>query len=163
MRMVQAVLGVLFLAGVGATAVKAAEPPVRLTALKLPGAPFGIALSPDDRWAFVSMARSGPAADRGLAILHRENDRWSLKRTLDLSSDGCHCEVTHDGKNLLIAAIDRVIVYDVAALESGSRAKPVGVIEVGEAEITYLTTSRDDRTLFVAEESKARVSVGFVA
>jgi DNA-binding beta-propeller fold protein YncE len=126
----------------------------------LSGAPFGVALSPDDRFAFVALFAFKGHPDSGIAVLENKGGSWAVRDSWGAPWNGCHCELSHDGTLLAIAASDRAVFYQVSDLESGRRPKPVGVIPLSEdSEVTYLALSLDDRLVYVAEEAKARISV----
>ncbi|SPF46855.1 hypothetical protein SBA4_360002 [Candidatus Sulfopaludibacter sp. SbA4] len=126
----------------------------------LPGPPFGVAVSGDGCWAFVSLMNASGGKGAGIAVLSRKGGRVDLVRTVPLPSPPTGIVLTHDGKLLIAAAIDNVVFLDVPCLISGC-AKPVAgsFSDGGNMQSIYANVTPDDKLLFVSEESGSAITV----
>jgi DNA-binding beta-propeller fold protein YncE len=126
----------------------------------LPSSPFGVAVSGDDCWVFVSMMGDSGGNRGAIAVLSRKSGRLALVRTIPLPQPAAGIVLTHDGKLLIAAAIDKVVFVDVPCLISGC-AKPVaGSFSDGEGmESIYANVTSDDTLLFVSEEAASAVTI----
>ncbi|MBZ5624100.1 MAG: hypothetical protein LAQ69_36185 [Acidobacteriia bacterium] len=126
----------------------------------LPAPPFGVAVSTDGCWVFVSMMNNSGGTGAGIAVLSRKSGRVDLVRTIPLPAPPTGIVLTHDGKLLIAAAIDKVVFLDVPCLMSGC-AKPVaGSFSDGERmQSIYANVTSDDTLLFVSEEAASAVTV----
>jgi DNA-binding beta-propeller fold protein YncE len=126
----------------------------------LPSRPFGVAVSSDGCWVFVSMMSDNGGKGAGIAVLSRKGGRVDLVRTIPLPEPAAGIVLTHDGKLLIAAAIDKVVFLDVPCLVSGC-AKPVaGSFSDGnQMESIYANVTSDDALLFVSEEAASAITV----
>ncbi len=125
----------------------------------VPGRPFGVAMSHDGNWIFVSIL-GAPERKSGVARIRNDHGKFTLKRTTDLDDRPTGIVLTHDGKNLIAAAGGSVLVLDTGRLISGD-PKPVvaRIKDDGQAGSIYVNVSADDKILFVSNESSATISV----
>ncbi len=119
----------------------------------LPGHPFGVVNSHDGCWLFVSL----PA--QGIAVLHRDNGLIELKHTVKLKGQLTGMVLTHDGKQLILAAGDSVQFLDVGKLTSGKGDPLIASISREKAAAVYVNVTANDRTLFVSNERAQSISV----
>jgi DNA-binding beta-propeller fold protein YncE len=132
-----------------------AVPPSPLT-VKLPGHPFKIVNSKDGCWVFASMA--GPGA--GVAVLRRTEARLELVRTARIIPAAFGMVMTHDGKVLIATNGEGVVLLDVDRLTTGDGEAAIASVPIGTAVGTiYVNATRDDRFLFVSNESDASITV----
>jgi hypothetical protein len=130
-----------------------------VSTVPLPAPPFGVAVSADGCWVFVSM-RNDRGGQGGIAVLSRKDGRVDLVRTVPLPAPPAGIVLTHDGKLLIAAAIDRVVFLDVPCLISGCRKPVAGSFPDGEhMQSIHANVTSDDRLLFVSEEAGAAVTV----
>ena len=117
-------------------------------------------MSTDGCWVFVSMMNNSGGTGAGIAVLSRKSGRVDLVRTIPLPAPPTGIVLTHDGKLLIAAAIDKVVFLDVPCLMSGC-AKPVaGSFSDGERmQSIYANVTSDDTLLFVSEEAASAVTV----
>jgi DNA-binding beta-propeller fold protein YncE len=116
-------------AGVGVPACGIAIAPaarlktMRTSYLHVGGAPFGMVVTPDGRWAFAALGSS-------VAVL-RTSPALSLVRTIHLSVGPLETEdavLTSDGRYLLVAAGTGAVVIDVARAERGTSGAVLGTL-----------------------------------
>jgi DNA-binding beta-propeller fold protein YncE len=128
----------------------------RLSAV--PGAPFGVAVTPDGRWSFVSFQPGGLGvfADTGSAaprLVHQVRGVSGLGVTL-----------TPDGRYLLVAAGSGAAVVSVPAAEQGSGNAVLGTLTSSRGGQSAggaieVAVSPDGRFAFVSLEYSAEIAV----
>lgn len=93
-------------------------------AIDLPSAPFGIAVTQDDRWVFVGLATT----PTGIAVIERLPSGYRVARVVPLAFEADGLALTHDGKLLAAtsAGVSAVYFLDVSGLGQGG-ADPVTV------------------------------------
>lgn len=126
--------------------------------VSVPGKPFGMAVSRDGCWMFVSMLTG---RQRGaLAVLHDAGGSYSVARIVTLAGQGTGDTLTHDGRLLVVAEGNDVAVFDASALEQASGNALMGRLHDGyRPGMVYVLTSLDDRLLFVSDEDANAISV----
>jgi len=68
--------------------------------------------------------------------------------------------MTHDGKVLITTNGEGIVLLDVDLLTAGNGEAVIGSVQIGKAVGTiYVNTTRDDRFLFVSNESDASITV----
>ena len=146
-----------FAAGVlGATA---AQSDLNYT-IPVPGKPFGVAVSPDQQWVFVSLLGPNPGGSPGIVVLQKKAGRPEIVRTVPLKTPPAVIVLTHDGSLLIASAGDAVIFFDTARLESGASDAAFQWVSDGpRAGSIYLNVSPDDQTLFVSDEDAQTLTV----
>ncbi|MBZ5725390.1 MAG: beta-propeller fold lactonase family protein [Acidobacteriia bacterium] len=134
----------------------AAEP---LAHIALPAHPFGVAVSQDGCRVFVAlMAAQGK--DSGIAVLERAQGRVKLARVVPLHVRPAGIVLTHDGKLLIAAAQDSVLVLDTRRLAAGDGEPVLGTFHDGPmAGSIYVNVAADDKLLFVSDEGAAAITV----
>ncbi len=130
-------------------------------------APFGVAATPDGRWAFVATA--GPDGQSVAVLRLAGTGAPAVVRFIGLPSPALGAAITPDGKYLLVAdRSDGVTVLSVAKAEAGQPGAVLGVLGTpprpfgqpgpggGAIEVT---TSPDGRFAFVTLEWEQRAAV----
>src|SRR6202034_3883529 len=90
----------------------------------LPGAPFGIATTPDGRWSFVAEE----AATSRIAVFSDANFTPRLVRTIALPGHAVGLGLADHGRYLLVANGDGATVVSVARAESGGADPVLGAL-----------------------------------
>jgi len=127
--------------------------------IPVPGHPFGVVVSPDGHWLFVTLQSSGAQSVDGIAVLHRDNQQVRLLRVIPLQSPA-GLTITHDGDLLLVAAADGVAFVDASLAETGSPHAVLGSVHDGDGAGTIeVTLSQDERYAFATDENAGTVSV----
>lgn len=123
----------------------------------LPAPPFGVAVSGDGCWVFVSMMANRQGK---IAVLNRKNGRVELVRPVTVPEPTAGTVLTHDGNLLIGAAGNGVVFLNVPCLISGC-AKPIaGSFSDGERmQSIYANVTSDDKLLFVSEDAAAAITV----
>lgn len=133
---------------------------VRTAMTSVPGAPFGVVVTPDDRWAFVSavgsidVLRLGPGGSLAPAVVRSIPVR-APERALGEA-------LTPDGRYLLAASgTGGAVVISVARAEQGRADPLLGTLDdphggLGAIEVAV---SRDGRFAFVTQEGSAAAAV----
>ncbi len=145
-----------------ATSKSAALTSVRTVLLKLPGNPFGVAATPDGRWAFVAtggavevLRAAGPLSLKLVRAIPVPAGTPGPAAGLALGE-----AITPDGRYLLAAAGDGAVVISVARAERGASGAVLGTLHApGGAGAIEVAVSRDGRYAFVSEEDTQRAAV----
>ncbi len=124
----------------------------------LPGPPFGIAVTADQKWIFVSLAGRRNGRPLGVAVLKWAGQKISLVHVVPLPSPPTGIVLTHDGKTLVAAAGDAILLVDAAELIRGT-ANNARALADPEAGCIFANVTADDRTLFISEESSQSIAV----
>ena len=128
--------------------------------INLPGKPFGIAVSRDQQWIFVSLLAGEAGGSPGIVVLKKKAGHPEIVRTVPLQSPPAGIVLTHDGSLLIAAAGDAVVFFDTARLETGASDAAFQWVSDGpKAGSIYLNVTADDQTLFVSDESAQAISV----
>jgi len=137
----------------------------------LPGNPFQAIPTADGCHVFVSLVgpvepgepRRPPrpgAAKGGVAVVDLAGGEPSLARVLPLDDSPYGMTLTHDGRLLIVASDDRVAFVDATRLVAGSADALLGYLtDAPLAGRMYANVTRDDRWLFVSDESERSISV----
>jgi DNA-binding beta-propeller fold protein YncE len=136
-----------------------APPPATIA---LPGRPFAVASTPDGCWVFVSLMGDQRGRNPGVAVLGRgPSGALGLVRMAPLKWPAAGLVLTHDGKLLIVAAIDAVVFLDPARLAGGGPDNPLlGSLSTGRRATSIATNvSAGDKLLFVSEESAHAITV----
>jgi DNA-binding beta-propeller fold protein YncE len=133
---------------------------VRSYTIDLPGPPFGVVATRDQKWAVVSLAGRRAGKPIGVAVLQADKGRFSVMRVVPTPSPTTGIVLTHDQKLLIAAAGDSVILLDVARMIRGEADAVVTSLSYdASAGSVYVNVTPDDRTLFVSDEQKAKITV----
>ena len=155
--------------GTRSTCGQQAAQPVAL--IELPGQPFQAVSSSDGCHVFVSLAgpvepgdpRRPPrpgAPPGGIALIDRSSGEPRLVRVLTLAGSPYGLVLTHDGRTLIVASDDRVAFVDAQRLIDGAPGALLGYLtDAPLAGRFYANVTRDDRWLFVSDESERAISV----
>lgn len=137
----------------------ACHAPPNASVVQVPGFPFGMAVTPDGCWIFLSMWTGKQSG--ALAVLHDSGDTFSVSRVVPLSGGGDGEVLTRDGKLLIVTEWNGdIAAYGVGKLELPSGDPLLGTLHEGRyAGAVYAITSLGDKLLFVSDESDRRLSV----
>ena len=117
-------------------------------------------MSGDGCHVFVSMMNRGGGKVAGIAVLSRKGGRLDLVRTVPMPEPLAGIVLTHDGKMLIAAAIDKVMFLDVPCLISGCGKPIAGSFSDGRnMQSIYANVTSDDKLLFVSEEAGSAITV----
>jgi DNA-binding beta-propeller fold protein YncE len=132
----------------------------------LGGSPFGVAVSPDGRWSFVSLGDK-------IAVLSDREFNPTLVREIPLPSSGTAFArsagetLTHDGRYLLVADGAGAVVISVSRAEEGAPNPVLGGLSApagrtrfaGVGSAIEVTTSPNDAFAFVSLEYDEQIAV----
>jgi DNA-binding beta-propeller fold protein YncE len=146
--------------GAGASASSSASRAAVPTFQKVPGPPFGVAVTPDGRFAFVDLI------DGRVGVYSLASGRPRAIRTIAVAGEAVGCSLTKDGRLLLIAGGQGATVVDVARAESGAprpvlgSLRPPASAHLRAGGAIETNSSRDGRYVFVSlEDGKPRGAV----
>ena len=129
----------------------------------VPGPPFGVAVTADGRWSFVSLL---PMGSRGAAIgvfAGTGSASPRLIRQIPVSGQALGVALTPGGRYLLAANGSGATVIDVQAAEQGSGNAVLGTLSSGgggQADgAIEVATSGDGRFAFVSLETSDKIAV----
>lgn len=151
----------------GCSAASAPGPqlPAGLTRLSsVPGGPFGVAVTADGRWSFVSLVPSGSGGAIGV-FSDTGSATPRLVRQIPVSGTGLGVTLTPDGRYLLAANGSGATVVSVQAAERGGGNAVLGTLSSGGVTGTTaggaieVATSRDGRFAFVSLEDSQKIAV----
>jgi DNA-binding beta-propeller fold protein YncE len=128
------------------------------TSIPLPGRPFGVVASRDGNWAFVAMVGGGPTG-AGVAVLHQVTGQFQLDHVVPVDGGVIEMALTHDGKTLIGAGGDSVVMLDVGRMTSGQSDALIGKFSDGSNSTIYVNVTPDDKVLFVSDEGAATITV----
>ena len=139
----------------------ACKPPAdRVVTIPLPGHPFRAIPSQDSRWGFISLIAGDRSQVSGVGVLRCGDGRLELARVVPLKAQPLGLVLTHDGKLLIAAAGDSVLVLEVSRLTLGEGDPVLGTFMDGpDAGSVYVNVTDDDRTLFISDEGAAAITV----
>jgi DNA-binding beta-propeller fold protein YncE len=140
---------------------------------RVPGAPFGVAITPDGRYAFVVLSPeqvAGPRAGSGRVLVYSlAHGHPVLVGTIALpgraasgvraTSGAAGCSITEDGRLLLVAEGQGAVVISVSRAERGAadavlgRLSPPPDEHVGQTGAIETASSADGRYVFVSLEN----------
>lgn len=119
-----------------------------------------MALSADGCWVFVSLVNTEKGTTQSVAVLSHRNGRVDLVRTVPLPSRPAGLVLTHDGKLLIAAALDKVLFLDVVCLIAGCPKPVAGSFSDGKStQSVYANVTSDDKWLFISEETAYQITV----
>ena len=145
--------------------------PAPIAVVPLPGQPFQAVPTADGCHVFVSLAgpvepgdpRRPPrpgAPPGGVAVVERSGGKPRLARVVRLEGSPYGMVHTHDGRTLVVASDDRVAFLDAARLVAGAPDPVLGYLtDAPLAGRFYANVTRDDRWLFLSDESERSISV----
>jgi DNA-binding beta-propeller fold protein YncE len=152
-----------------AACTQAAAQPV--TIVDLPGNPFQAVPTADGCRVFVSLAGPVEPGDPrrlpqpgapmgGVAVVSRIGGEPSLAGVMKVAGSPWGMALTHDGRLLIVASDDRVAFIDPVRLIAGSDDAILGYLhDAPMAGRFYANVTRDDRWLFLSDESARTISV----
>jgi DNA-binding beta-propeller fold protein YncE len=140
--------------------VLSAQPSPPFVTVGLPGKPFGVVVSQDQQWVFVSFASKRPGQTQGIAVLRAQEGQFKIQRVVAMSRQPAGIVLTHDGKLLIAAAKDYVVFFDTHRLITGESAPAFQWISDGaKASSVDVNVTADDKTLFVSDEFARAITV----
>jgi DNA-binding beta-propeller fold protein YncE len=128
--------------------------------LPVPGAPFGVAATPDGHWAFTAIAAAG-LGSWSIEVL-RLGDALAPAVVRDIPVPGQPLgeTITRDGKYLLVADDDGAVVISVARAEAGTAGAVLGTLDApGGGGAIEVAASPDGRFAFVTLEQSQSAAV----
>jgi len=152
------------------TSVRAQQPSVEtncstpprdaITFVDVPGNPFQALPSADGCWVFVSMPGGSPRKESQIGVLRRDGGKLRLERTMPIDGNATGMVLTHDGRTLIVADGQRIAFVDVDKLVKTRSNAVLGYLdEPGRIGRIYANVTRDDKTLFVADEGAQTITV----
>jgi YVTN family beta-propeller protein len=127
-----------------------------VSTVELPGRPFGVAVSADQRSVFVSLS----GRTDGIAVLAEEPGGLRLRSVASAGFPLFGIALSPDGRLIAAAAQDHVGFFDARRLEAGESDALLGMISDGRgAGSIAVAITADGRTLFVSDERAAVVTV----
>ena len=127
--------------------------------IPLPSSPFAVTPTRDGCWIFVSLTGNG-GTGAGIAVLKRSRGIIQLSRVVPLKSAPTGITLTHDRRLLVAAATNATIFIDVPRMIGGAADPVLGSFSDGRATGSiYANITRNDKLLFVSEESGQSVTV----
>ena len=137
-----------------------AEP---ISFVDVPGSPFQALPSADGCWIFVSMPGGPARGSAKIGVLRRAGGKIALERTMPIDGNPTGMVLTHDGRTLIVADGPRVAFIDVDKLVKTRGDAVLGYLDEpapsGRLGRIYANVTRDDKTLFVADENAQTISV----
>lgn len=131
-----------------------------ITFVDVPGNPFQALPSADGCWVFVSMPGGSPRGGSQIGVLRRDGGTLQLERVMPIEGNATGMVITHDGRTLIVADGPRIAFVDVDKLVKTRRNAVLGYLdEPGRIGRIYANVTRDDKTLFVADENAQTISV----
>jgi DNA-binding beta-propeller fold protein YncE len=138
---------------------------VRTAMVSVAGNPFGVAVTPDGRWAFVALGTSVEVLRTGavLAPVKVATIDVSLSAAAGLGGPGALLGVTltRDGRYLLVASGSGAVVISVARAEQGRPDAVLGTLTDpgGGSGAIEVAVSPDGHYAFVTQEDSGRAAV----
>jgi DNA-binding beta-propeller fold protein YncE len=120
--------------------------------VRLPGSPFGVAVSHDDRWAFVASGTS-------VGVLSLRSAKPRVVHEVPIGKLTQGVAPTPDDRFLLAANLLGVTVIDTARLERGQSKVVVGVLSSTGLGALEVAVSPDGRYAFIPLEGSAELAV----
>ena len=152
--------------GCSTTAAPGRQLPAGLARLfPVPGFPFGVAVTADGRWSFVSL-QPGGSGQGGLGVFADTGSAGPrlVRRITVPGGGGLGVTLTPDGRYLLVADVSGAAVVSVQAAEQGSRRAVLGTLAAGSpgglaGGAIEVAASRDGRFAFVSLEGADKIAV----
>lgn len=134
---------------------------------RVPGLPFGVAITPGGRYAFVVLSSVslagrrlvGRRANSGRVLVYSlAHGRPALAGTIAIPGGAAGCSITQDGRLLLVADGRGAVVLSVARAERGAGNAVLGTLspprgaDVGQSGAIETASSPDGRYAFVSLE-----------
>jgi DNA-binding beta-propeller fold protein YncE len=117
-------------------------------------------VSADQKHLFVSLAGDGHGKNFGVAVLDDDEGKVALRRVESLDVHPTGIVLTHDGKVLIAACGDAVVLFDTAKLIDGLKDPEIARFSDGpDAGSVYVNVTADDQTLFVSDEQMGKITV----
>jgi DNA-binding beta-propeller fold protein YncE len=133
--------------------------PERPVSAAVPGQPTAVVGTANGRWAFASISTGTGGA---VAVMALGQESLRLLRLVSLPSalvDAFGMTITPNGRLLLVAGFTATAVLSVPALEAGSSAAVVGVLNDAATGQFEVAVSPDGRYAFVTDEITGGMSV----
>jgi len=128
--------------------------------IDVPSNPFQALPSADGFWVFVSMPGGPSRGSSKIGVLRRSGGRLHLERVISIDGNPTGMVLTHDGQVLIVADGPRIAFIDVDRLTRARGDAVLGYLdEPGRLGRIYANVTRDDKTLFVADENAQTISV----
>jgi DNA-binding beta-propeller fold protein YncE len=126
--------------------------------IPVPGKPFGVIATLDDRWLLVSLTGE---PERGIAVIRRDGAGGQVAHVVPLDDLPMGLALSQSGTVLLVAGFSGTVSFvDVARATSGAAGSLLGQVRTGAGMGTVkLVVTHDERYLFASEENQAAVTV----
>jgi DNA-binding beta-propeller fold protein YncE len=149
--------------GCSAASAPGRQLPAGLTRLSsVPGDPFGVAVTADGRWSFVSLLPNGSGGAIGV-FADTGSAAPRLIRQIPVSGQPLGVTLTPGGRYLLAANGGGATVVDAQAAEQGSGNAVLGTLSSGGGGLgggaIEVATSGDGRFAFVSLEGSGKIAV----
>ncbi len=130
---------------------------VRTAMVPVPGSPFGVVVTPDERWAFAALINSVEVLRLGPALAPVKVRAIAMPATSEAVGE----TLTRDGRYLLAASGRGAVVISVARAEQGSPGAVLGTLTdpTGGAGGIEVAVSPDGSFAFVTLEGSQRAAV----
>jgi len=124
--------------------------------VSVPGNPFGVAVTPDGRWAFVAASASS-----AIEVLRTGPSLAPVKvATIPVPGNPVGVTLTRDGRYLLAASGNGAVVVSVARAEQGRADAVLGTLgDPTNGGAIEVAVSADGAYAFVSQEGSAQASV----
>lgn len=128
--------------------------------LTVPGNPFGVAATPDGRWAFTAVTGAG-GSGAAVGVLRLTGGVPAAVRDIAVPGAAAGEAITPDGRYLLAADGDGAVVISVARAETGKASPVLGTLDApgGSAGAVEVAVSPDGRFAFVTMEDSRKAVV----
>ena len=119
---------------------------------RVPGSPFGVAITPDGRYAFVDLVQGR------VLVYSLASGNPTLVRTIAVPGEAVGCSITRDGRLLLVADGQGAVVVSVARAERSAAHAVLGTLSppatahLGASGAIETASSADGRYVFVSLE-----------
>lgn len=153
--------------GCSAASAPGRQLPAGLTRLSsVPGDPFGVAVTADGRWSFVSLLPNGSGGAGAIGVFADTGSATPrLIRQIPVSGQPLGAALTPGGRYLLAANGSGATVVDVQAAEQGSGNAVLGTLSSGGVTgsaaggAIEVAVSNDGRFAFVSLETSDKIAV----
>lgn len=140
------------------------QPAAAVTAFTaLPGAPFAAVASADGCVIFVSLSKQNSRDQGHIGVLQRRGGTTTLAHDIAVAGSPSGMSLSHDGRVLAVSNQTGVALFDTTRLLSGDGTPIVTANDqaagAADAGSVYTAISKDDKLLFVSDESAAAITV----
>lgn len=134
-------------------------PPPDGSSIATQGSPFGVVVSGDGCWMFLSTQAKQHGS---IEVLHDAGGSYARARTIALQGPGLGETLSRDGSLLIVATGTGIEVFSVPVLERSTGDALLARVRLRarrQVGAVYVLTSEHDRLLFVSEERAGKIAV----